>query len=169
MRAPTLALVALALAACGGGDVTADSAAADSARRASLATADATVGPPTSITQEKEADLTADGTPELVRVTARGPRPESLAVTLVVLDRAGVQELHREQWSSGAWLARIDPGVLTPAIADSIVRRRVDETLGDSAIVAGAKGAPPVLRWSTGDAVQAITWNPAERRFVRAP
>lgn len=161
------ALLLLVLAACGGGDATADSAAADSARRASLATADAAVGPPTSITQETEADLTADGTPELVRVTARGARPESLAVTLVVLDRAGARELHREQWSSGAWLARIDPAVLTPAIADSIVRRRVDDVLGDSAVVPGAKGAPPVLRWSTGDAQQAITWNPTERRFVR--
>lgn len=148
-------LVALALAGCGGDarDESTVRATADSASRATLARTEATLAPPVALTQERDADLTGDRVPELLRVTARGARPESLAVTLSVRDSAGAT-LYRRTWSSGTWLARIDPGVLTPAIADSIVRRRVDDLLGDDAV--GKAGSVDA---------QAVSWDVAERRW----
>ena len=158
-RVTLSALLALAttlsLAACGGRDEGEARAAADSASRAALARTEATAAPPVALTQERDADLTGDRVPELLRVTARGARPESLAVTLAVRDSGGTS-LFRRTWSSGTWLARIDPSVLTPAIADSIVRRRVDDLLGDAAIVKSG---------STSIDPRAVAFDLAERRW----
>ena len=144
--------------ACGGSDARDEGAAratADSASRATLARTDAATAPPMALTQERDADLTGDRVPELLRVTARGARPESLAVTLTVRDSAK-RTLYRQTWSSSTWLARLDPGVLTTAIADSIVRRRVDDLLGDAALTrAGAGTVDP----------RAVAWDVAERRW----
>lgn len=157
-RVARATVVALALAGCGdardAGDEGTARATADSATQATQATlarTDATVAPPVALTQERDAELTGDRKPELVRVTARGVRPESLAVTLSVRDPGGAT-LYRRTWSSGTWLARIDPGVLTAAIADSIVRRRIDDLLGDGAVM---KSSPVDAR--------AVAWDVAER------
>lgn len=156
-RAVVAALAGVAAATCGGDarDERTARATADSASRATLARTDATVAPPVALTQERDADVTGDRVPELLRVTARGARPESLAVTLSVRDSSGAT-LFRRSWGSGVWLARIDPGLLTPAIADSIVRRRVDDLLGDAAIA--KPSAVPVDP-------QAVSWDVAERRW----
>jgi hypothetical protein len=140
---PALLPLLACLAACSrdAGEESTARAAADSATSATLARTAAAPGPPVALTQERDVDLTGDRAPELVRIAARGTRPESLAVTLTVRDSAGAT-LHRETWSSGAWLARIDPSVLTPAIADSLVRRRIDDVLGDGAVVRPATVDP---------------------------
>ena len=130
-------------------------AAADSATQATLARTEASAAPAMSLTQERDADVTGDRRPELLRVTARGARPESLAVTLTVRDSGGAT-LYRQSWSSGVWLARVAPSVLTPAIADSLVRRRGDDVLGDAAIA--KPGAAP------GDP-RAVALDVAERRW----
>jgi hypothetical protein len=137
---------AATLAGCGG-DVRTEReqvVAQDSARRAAIASTEATAAPPIALTHERDADLTGDRIPELLRVTARGTRPESLAVTLSVRDSSGAT-LYRESWMAGTWLARIDPAVLTPAIADSIVRRRIDDLFGDDAITRPATPNPTVV------------------------
>jgi hypothetical protein len=147
----------LALGACGSDarDESVTRATADSASQATLARTNAEPAPPVALTQERDADVTGDRVPELLRVTARGARPESLAVTLAVRDSGGAT-LYRRTWSSGTWLARIDPAVLTPAIADSIVRRRVEDLLGDAAIAkAGTVAVDP----------RAVAWDVAERRW----
>lgn len=155
-----LALVVLPFVlatACGGDarDERTQRAAADSTTQATIARTEATAGTPVALTQERDADLTGDRRAELLRVTARGTRPESLAVTLTVRDSGGAT-LYRQQWMSGTWLARLDPSVLTPAIADSLVRRRVDDVLGASAIAKpGAATVDP----------RAVAWDVAERRW----
>ena len=156
-RGVAVVAAALAVAGCGGemADESATHAAADSASRATLARTNAAPAPPVALTQERDADVTGDRVPELLRVTARGARPESLAVTLSVRDSGGAS-LYRRTWSSGTWLARIDPAVLTPAIADSIVRRRVEDVLGDAALArAGAVAVD----------ARAVSWDVAERRW----
>ena len=163
-RTAHLALLGLALGAataCGDDardgvrDEAVRGAAADSATRAALARAEASRAPAMALTQERDADVTGDRRPELLRVTARGARPESLAVTLMVRDSGGAT-LYRQTWSSGVWLARVAPSVLTPAIADSLVRRRVDDVLGDAAIA--KPGAAPVDP-------RAVALDVAERRW----
>ena len=163
----TLGLPALLLAcgplACGGEsrderDANLARATADSSSQATLARTAATTAPPVALTQERDADVTGDRKPELLRVTARGARADSLAVTLSVRDSAGAT-LYRRTWSSNVWLARSDPSVVTPAIADSIVRRRVDEVLGDAAIArAGSAVVDP----------RAVAWDVAEREWRRS-
>lgn len=111
-RLHRIAAAALLALACGRGDA----GARDTTRAAS----------PTgvAIAHAASRDLTGDGRPEQVRVTARGPSYEKLDVRLAILDAAGA-ELYAHAWTTDSYFKYTEPAQRSAA-AD---RRKVETQL----------------------------------------
>lgn len=69
-------------------------------------------------------DLTGDGQPDRLVLTARGHRADSLAVALILL--VDGREVWREEWESDYELVDVDPVERSPARINQYVRRRLD-------------------------------------------
>jgi hypothetical protein len=85
---------------------------------------------PVHVRRERQRDLTGDGRPELVAVTARGPRYDGLDVTLVVTSAAG-DTLWTDAWSS-AYYFHYDPveGKTDQEVA-TIVQDHIDDAVSE--------------------------------------
>ena len=100
-----------------------------------------------NLSRDRAIDLTRDGSPERLLVTARGPRYDSLDVRLEIRG-AGDSLLYEARWGSELYFF-YDPAAGQP---DSAIQRKVvqaiDRLLHDSAFVrprvAGPKGVMPV-------------------------
>ena len=94
-----------------------------------------------SIVKERLEDLTGDGVPEKLTVTARGPKIDSLRVHLEIRG-AGDSVLYASSWDSHFYFQYLDRPAMSDAAADSTVRRRLDAVLADTAFRVGVRGAP---------------------------
>ena len=85
-----------------------------------------------SIANERLEDLTGDGTPEKIALTARGARMDSLRVRLEIRS-PGDSVLYASSWDSHFYFQYVERGSVSDAAADSIVRRHLDAVLADTA------------------------------------
>lgn len=93
-----------------------------------------------NITKERSEDLTGDGAPEKLSLSARGSRMDSLRVRLEIRG-AGDSVLHASSWNSRFYFQYLERSGMTDAAADSIVRRHLDRVLADSAFRTGVSGS----------------------------
>jgi hypothetical protein len=113
------------------------------------------------VRRERPFDLTGDGDAERVIATARGPRYDSLDITLHIADARG-DTLWLESWSSATYF-KYDPlqGKADSTVA-RIVRAHVDSLVHESRF--GARGLPAALRRgdATGSINESIRYHLAE-------
>ena len=101
--------------------------AADSARDSVAAPVDSI-----NVVKERSEDLTGDGSPEKLTLTARGSRMDSLRVRLEIRS-ASDSLLYAAAWSSRFYFQYVDRAAMSDAAADSVVNRRLDAVLADTA------------------------------------
>jgi hypothetical protein len=101
--------------------------AADSARDSS-----AVGGDSINIVKERSEDLTGDGTPEKLILTARGARMDSLRVRLEIRSSSD-SLLYASAWNSRYYFQYVDRAAMSDAAADSIVNRQLGAVLADTA------------------------------------
>ena len=107
----------------------------DSARDTAAPAADAI-----NITKERSEDLTGDGSNEKITLAARGSKMDSLRIRLEIRS-ADDSLLHASSWSSRFYFQYLDRAGMSDAAADSLVRRRLDAVLADSAFRTGVPGS----------------------------
>jgi hypothetical protein len=118
---------------------------------------------PIHVRRERQRDLTGDGRPELVAVTARGPRYDGLDIVLVVTDAAG-DTLWTDAWSSDYYFHN-DPleGKSAQEIA-TIVQDHVDDAVAERrfqrGMPEGMTGGDPaeMMRESVRDHLAELDW-----------
>ena len=121
--------LALAVIAC-----TPKTDAADSTRDSVAAPVDSI-----NVVKERSEDLTGDGSPEKLTLTARGARMDSLRVRLEIRS-ASDSLLYTAAWSSRFYFQYIDRAAMSDAAADSVVHRRLDAVLADTAFRTATPG-----------------------------
>ena len=92
----------------------------------------ATTSNPINIAKERAEDLTGDGAPEKISLTARGARMDTLRVHLEIRS-PGDSVLYASSWDSHFYFQYVERAGLSDAAADSIVRRHLDAVLADTA------------------------------------
>lgn len=93
---------------------------------------------PIAIERTASRDLTGDGVPERLIVSASGARFDSLAIQLQILDGRAGARLYVARWNSRDYF-KYEPSGGQPdsaAAAERITRRNIDRVLTDSAFVA---------------------------------
>lgn len=135
--------------------------------------------PPEWYRRARTLDVTGDGQPDSVRLTALGSRPDSLHVTLSLVVRG--EERYREEWGSSYELALVDPAVRARSGVETILRARLDSVLAsvgvrplrlmaeDSTALAGLEPRPTrQLSFSYGyETTVRLVWDARRERFVR--
>lgn len=115
-----------------------------------------------NLRRERAIDLTGDGAPETLRVTARGPRSDSLAIALTITGAAG-DTLWHDAWSSLHYF-KYDPleGKAAGTVT-RIVREHVDSLLADSRFTAAGL-APRLAQGGSAEEAQreAVRYHLAE-------
>lgn len=140
-----MTLLSLALtAACAPKD-----GGADSARDTASATDSI------NIAKERSEDLTGDGVPEKLTLTARGSRMDSLRVQLQIRS-PGDSVLYTSSWDSHFYFQYVERAGLSDGAADSIVRRHLDAVLADTAFrtVATGSGTDTIPAMMMRDAIR---------------
>ncbi len=74
-----------------------------------------------------EVDLTGDGVPETLRLTASGPRPLGLAVSFSI--RSDGREIYQMSWGSGGYF-KYEPELVMSEPGDSVLYAHVRDQLG---------------------------------------
>jgi hypothetical protein len=92
---------------------------------------------PVALERTASRDLTGDGVPERLVVSARGARFDSLAIELQILDGRAGSRLYLARWSSRDYFKYDTPdaGPDSAAAIERITRRHIDRLLSDSAFV----------------------------------
>ncbi|MEO6527260.1 MAG: hypothetical protein ABIP93_11590 [Gemmatimonadaceae bacterium] len=92
---------------------------------------------PVALERTASRDLTGDGVPERLTITARGARFDSLAIELQILDGRAGSRLYLARWSSRDYFKYDTPGGGPDSVAalERITRRHIDRLLTDSAFV----------------------------------
>jgi hypothetical protein len=158
---------------------TADAPARDTSRDGM-----ATVLPPLWYERARALDLTGDGRPDRVRLTAAGTNPDSLNVTLFLIIDG--EEKHRERWGSSYELALVDSVARLRPRVDTVLRAQLDSVLAsvvverldahgvrlmaeDSVALAGLDPRPSHrVSFSYGyESTVRLAWDPRRKRFVR--
>jgi hypothetical protein len=129
-------VLSLAMAGAGVAGCSPKGDASDSTRRGSGAAA----GDSITITKDRSEDLTGDGAPEKIILSARGSRMDSLRVRLEIRG-AGDSVLYVSSWTSRFYFQYLERAGMSDAAADSIVRRHLDAVLADSAFRTGVPGS----------------------------
>lgn len=90
---------------------------------------------------ERREDLTGDGAPERLSITATGPAVESLDIRLEI--RAPTDSLlHVARWSSAAYLKYLHGDSVTTAMRERGIKKQLRAVLADSAFGAGPSRTP---------------------------
>lgn len=127
-----------------------DSARADSARRAlDGSTSGDTLSRGADgiwrLRIQRREDLTGDGTPEQLAVSATGPAIDSLDVRLEIR-AAGDSLLYLARWSSAAYLKYVHGDGITARMRESEIKKQLRAVLADSAFGMGPGRTPRVDR-----------------------
>lgn len=121
-----------------------------------------------AVHRTRALDFTGDGRAEEIRVTATGPRYDSLHIALDITDAAG-DTLWREQWQSIQYFIYDDITSRDDTAVARIVRGHVDELLADDRF--GMSGGLPAPLRHGGDPAavmrEAVTYHLAELDWRR--
>lgn len=152
-----LATLTLVLAAC----ARPESRPADSATGAISSASDETAAG----TRRRAIDLTGDGVPESLVVTAAGDRSDSLQVRLEIRSKDG-ERRYADSWSSRAYFSYdADFASVPDSARERRVREQLDRLLSDSAFTAAGRGTRSDSAQRRGEMRDAIRFDLAERRW----
>jgi hypothetical protein len=143
MRRLLLILAAVLPASCDRADRTDAAAAADTDTATAAATSGAWPAPgagPVDVRRQRQHDLTGDGRPENVAITASGPLYRDLDIRLVITGAAG-DTLWADTWRSEFYFHYDDISQRTDDEVARSVREQVDDLLTDRRF--HHRGMPP--------------------------
>lgn len=116
---------------------------------------------------QRREDLTGDGTPELLTVSATGPAIDSLDVRLEIRV-SGDSLLYLARWSSAAYLKYVHGDSVTAQMRESEIKKQLRAVLADTAFGIGPGRTPAVDRAAMAAMRDAITYDLREHDWRSA-
>ena len=184
MRLPIGLIVAASICGCSGPESAAERPAVPSGSAAPAAVGEQLSPAAPWYSRTVALDLTEDGNVDSVRLEARGQRPDSLKISLVLLVNG--KPSHESTWGSDYELALVDSATRHRDGLEAILRVKLDSVLAsvrvrpigapggelmleDSTMLKGLEPRPTqVISFSYGyESTERMVWDAPRQRFVQ--